>query len=332
MTLSTWRASAVYTTSANTVAAWLAGLKALVDAELAAHPTTALWQVSDYSAGNGTLVLKPTTNAASGVGARRVMFFGGVSTPSSAAVGGQASLSTSYVCCGVAPTANVDAPQQAYATGAPFTTGLWVPGGGIVAPVTSGAEKLQYFEMDQCIVVTSQRPTMVAASGNLASAIIGQMAVTMDGTSLSDFANGSSGLWTADADGTHSQQNSTSNGPFAFGSSANLNNVYGQNKYNDPIDGVVAAVPAFVSNNSLWTQAENYTGGRAGLANERYFFPIPMRQVVQNRLRYKMRQMAWGVSGTFGEEMLNDSGVRALKLGTRSDVADQGPWLTNFQA
>lgn len=331
MTLSNWRKSADYATSANTVAAWLAGLKALVDAEVAANPTTALWQVSDYSAVNGTLVIKPTTNAASGVGARRVMFFGGAA-PHATAVGGQTGMGSTYVCCGVAPTANVDAPQQSFSAGAPFTTGLWIPGGGIVSPSVSGAEVLSYFELDQGIVVASRRTTMLLTSGNVGSAILGQMAVSMDGVTLTDFANGSSGVWTADAEGDHSQQNSTNNGPFATGPSGNLNGPYGQNKYSDAVDGVVACVPAFISKGSAWTQAENFTGGRRGDANERYFFPIPMRQVVQNRLKIKMRQIAWGVSGIFGEEMLNDSGVRAIKFGTRSDIADQGPWLTNFQA
>ncbi len=329
MALSNWRASALYGAGA-TVALCLSGLKAAVDAEVAANPSTHLWTVADYSAPNGTLVLKPSVNAASGVGARRVMFFGG-QVPNTAAIGGQTA-DVGWLYCGVAPTANVDAPQQSYTVGAPFTTGVWVAGGMVCNPAVAPAlANVQYFELDQGIVLSLQT-ALFNATQSQRTAMVGQLAVSLDGATLYDFANGSGGRWNSSPENMHTGLHESDCGTFPDSNPVQAVAAgYAACRYNDPIDGVVVCtrVQTLSAN---YTPAQHQTDALRTSGSSRYFLPIPMMQVILPRLKMKMRQMAIGVEGIHAETMSSVAGVQAIKLGERGDTQGQGPWLTNLQA
>jgi hypothetical protein len=329
MAISAWRKSLPYVLG-NSVALYLSGIKAAIDAEVAANPTTALWQVSDFNATNGTLVLKPTANAASGVGNRRFILFGGVGTPSVASVGGITFATAGTLCGGFAPTAGVDAPQQSYVTGVPFTTGEYL-GGGIILTPSAGLNRVTYFELDQGIIICIHRDIQNVNNGNIATCIAGQLGVSMDGSTLYDVCSASGNAWVANPDSGLTGQISLATNMFPCTSSPN--GIYAQFKFLSPIDGVVNVIPNFTgATDAQYSATDFFEGARKGQLNERYFFSIPMRHLSFAYTEMKMRQIAWGINGIFGEAISDISGVQALKLGCRSDIADQGPWLTNFQA
>ena len=272
----------------------------------------------------------PTVNAFSGVGNRRVILFGGVGIPSVASVGGITTVPTTYLCGGYAPTAGVDAPQQSYVTGVPFTTGEYLGGGPILIP-SANLNRVTYFELDQGIIICIHRAVQTTGIDNLATCIAGQVGVSMDGNTLYEMCSSSGSEWKNNPDaGQTGQITSTT---CMFPCTLTANSIYAQFKFLSPIDGVVNVIPAFTgAPNTLYSQTDFYEGARKGDANERYFFSIPMRGLSSAFLEVKMRQMAWGINGIFGEAITDVSGVQARKLGCRSDIADQGPWLTNFQA
>ena len=329
MAISPWRMSAAYPLG-NSIALYLSGIKAAIDAEVAANPTTALWQVADFNAINGTLVIKPTANAVSGVGNRRVILFGGVGVPSVASLGGIATPGTTYLCGGYAPTAGVNAPEQSYVTGVPFTTGQYLGGGQIVIPDVN-LNRVTYFELDQGIIICIHKSIQITNSTNIATCIAGQLGVSMDGNTLYEVCSSSGSTWRDNPDG--GLTGSISSTSCMFPCTALPNSIYSQFKFLSPIDGVINVIPAFTgAPNSNYAQTDFFEGARKGSANERYFFSIPMRGLTNAFLDMKMRQMAWGINGIFGEVITDISGVQGRKLGCRSDIADQGPWLTNFQA
>lgn len=314
-TLLTWRKSDLYTIT-ETLAGFLAGLKAAIDAEVAANPSAALWEVADYDGTDGTLVIKNTAAgiAAGGSANRRLMLFGGVA-PNTAAIDGATS-NTSSLYCGVAPSAGVDAPQQAYGTGVPFTTGAWVPGGILTTVFT--LDKVEYYETAAGMVIVFREGSMTGATNNLSTAILGALAVTMDGESERDIAVGSAGLWVANAD-------TTPGGTGLYIPSANPTGSVGyvRANYLDPDDGVVRCIRLFTG------VLAGDTAGIRGVGSTRFFFPIPLRDVNNNYLRIRLRQIGVGLRDVHGSTMSDADGIRAYKIGARTDTAEDGPWLLN---
>jgi hypothetical protein len=164
---SNWRASSVQEfTAGASVADILSALKTLIDAEVAANPSTYKWSVSDYDATNGTLEIKSN---ASGVASMRVLFFGG-RTPSAAAVTFSSAEIDGFYCC-VAPAAATTGPDADYASGSPYasdsTQGVQVAD---MSDTISAADRLRYFENDeQFVLVINDRngdsDTAVCLSG-----------------------------------------------------------------------------------------------------------------------------------------------------------------------
>ena len=333
MPLSTWRQSARYPIAASTGPSIMLALKNAIDAENIINPTTSLWQVADYnpSSATGTLVIKPTSNAASGVGARRVMFFGGTTVGSAAAMGNQTGMISNGLACGVSPTANVDAPVTAYNAGAPFAD--WLPGGVVFHPSYMTPAFVNYFEMDQSIIVVLQTAAMSGLTDNINTAILGQLCVSIDGTTLYDCAMCSAGAWTDRPEGpVQNYPGNASHGPFPTHLTSMLNSSYSMSKVKDLQDGIISVCTGIQSSTDIVPAANLYTKGRIGRNNERYFFPVPMRGVIIAKTKYKMRQMAYGTTGTYGEVVSDVGGIKARMLGSRGSVEDQGIWLTNFQA
>lgn len=308
----TWRPSAVYAVSATTLAACLQALKDAVDAEVAANPSTAIWQVADFSSVNGTLVLKRRTGA--GGGNRRIMLFGGA-IPSGAATGGATGgVTTLYG--GVAPTAGVDAPQQAFTAGAPFTTGVWVPG-GIISTTYTSAERVSYWESADGIVVVWRRATTTAAGNTFVFAAGGIMSDVSDDTVI-DCSFGSAGTLAAAAYGILSSANLL----VPAGATPAASNARCQILY-----------PGDLAASSAYRIHGMGTGDSTRLKNgqQAYFLPMFMGRGGFNQLAGKLRQMAFGPAGILGQVLSTASGVIAYGVGDRLDADVDVLWLTNFK-
>lgn len=145
----TWRASDVGTfTAGAAVADVLAALKTLIDAEVAAHPSTYQWSVSDYNATDGTLELKSKD---SNVADMRVLVFGG-STPDSAAVF-QTAVNAAYLYACCSPTAGTTGPDNDYTTGDPYTADSTLGAGWGSEGHFVGADRVRYWETPESILV-----------------------------------------------------------------------------------------------------------------------------------------------------------------------------------
>ena len=316
--LMTWRAS-VLVSQTPSLAGYLAGLKTAVDAEVAAHPTAALWQVGHFNPSGGTLSLKntPVGIAAGGSPARRLLLFGG-SQPHGAAVDGAVSAGNALY-CGVAPIGGVDVPPQGYTAGVPFTTGPWISGGTFIHPGGFGADVVQYYETYAGMVIAYRSTSMTNSHGNIATAFLGALAVTMDGEAARDMAAGSVGGWTVNQD---SYANFSSEW-MPTGDAANSAG-YARASYHDPVNGITRMQRAYLTNGS---NRSAYRGSNA----ERYFLPHVMRDVTNAYCRVQLRQIALGVRDTHDATISNVAGIQARKIGARSDVPEDGPWITNFR-
>jgi hypothetical protein len=335
MPLVPWRQAARYSVSSNTAQNVITALKDAINAEVAANPTTALWQVCDFvtAANTASLTIKPTANAPSGIGARRVFFHCNTSAPPSAGFqGGQTgwSVGAQIIGFGVSPTGNTDVPTTSPQTAAPWTD--WLPGGHGYIGTYFTASHLSYFETDQGIIVVLQTALMNSANNNIITMMAGQLAVSLDGLTLYDICAGSYGAWSDRPEGAMiNSAIAGSCGPFPTHIPSHLNTANTMSKVKDPQDGIVAVCAGIQSQTSVVTAAALYTKGRRGRNNERYFFPIPMRQVIIAKTKYKMRQMAYGTTGTYGEIISDAGGVKAVMLGSRANIEDSGIWLTEFQ-
>lgn len=315
--LLTWTKATIATVPTTTVAGCLSGLKAAVDAHNAANPTTAFWVVSDYSAPNGTLVLKPTAAgiAAGGTADARIIFFGG-SAPNLAAVDGISNTATPLY-CGLATSAGVDAPQQAYTAGAPFTTGVYI--GGAVLNAFSSVDRVTYWESFDGLVVAFHRNAMTSTSTNLGNFIVGKLLVDPDGETARWFVTGSLTLWNGSNDSSASTQG------VAIPASSS-------------VAAAAARANALIEPSAIIRTFRTLQAGAAGnlaaarsAGNARYFFPIIMRASESLTTVGKLRQIAYGIQEIFGQTVSTVDGVAAHKLGSRSDVIDDGPWICNFR-
>jgi hypothetical protein len=314
MTVSTltWRPSALYTLTASTHAAAIAGLKAAVDAEVAANPTTALWQVADYS--SGTLTLKRTANGSGGSG--RIMIFGG-SSPNTLAIDGATAGSASLY-GGYAPNATADAPEASYASGVPYTTGDWIPGGLITTLLTS-IDRVTYFESTAGMFIVWRRAAMNATSTNLATFFAGQLAVSLDGSTAYHIAGGSAGLWAGSQDSVTAAGASLWIGHGGEGTASSARTNFKESAGNVKRCQKLQAL-GIASNTDRLKDA----------GAKRYFLPILMPNSDSSYIAIKLRQIAGGIEGIFGQAISDASGVAAYKIAGRSDSNDHGPWLTNF--
>ena len=329
VSLLTWRKSATYTVAAQTVAGLIAALKAAIDAEVAANPATAKWQVASYATGtSNTLVLKARAG-----GTRRLMIFGGSDVPNGAAIGGANFNSpAAWLYGGVAPTAGVDSPEQAYTTGVPFTTGRWI-GGASAGAVYSGMDRVTYHEHDDGILVLWHYQNMTGGDKKSCHLLLGGHGINMDDDTVVDVAAGSCGPWIADFD-SNSQDTSDwavnegsymqsflphtlapSNGS---GTSTGTSRIF----YNDPTAGAKQGAQMLVPINAM--------GMWKSQSNRQYFLPFFVLSISEGWLRIKLRQIAIGPAAVHDTVYTNGTDRTARKLAVRGDVASEGPWLTSF--
>lgn len=320
----TWRNSGTYSGTYTTLATALAGIKSSIDSEVAAHPTTALWQVADSSAPNGTLTLKATSvGITAGIAAAyRIMIFGG-QVPNVAAVGPAGpTLGTGRLYCGCAPTANVDAPQQSYATGVPYTTGQWVAGGFCTGTFTSMA-KIQYYESIGGIIVLIEVTSMSGAASQCSLIAAGALMVSPDGTAQIDCAWGSGDClvaqpWTI---------SSAVPGGYVPAATAAPSGDQPQLMYIDIDD--TAATRGF----RLFAPTGSVSGATSRMkrTNKAYFLPIMIGSVGTGKLGGRLRQMAFGQIAAHGD-IVND--VSAVKQAQAISLGGATPWdalwLTDF--
>lgn len=312
----TWRRSALGTLGAQTVAGAIAALKALIDAEVIANPSTYQWSVADSSVPNGTLVLKPRSGDS-----QRVMVFGGQS-PNTLAVDGATAATTSlYIGC--ADSAGVDAPQASYSAGVPFTTGNWLAGGIICTASNLSVNtwtKVEYWEHADGIFIVFRKNTMNASSAtNSCVGWGGKMAVSVDGNTGYHISGASvGGLVSAMDTGTAAAVGQ----PISHGAETALlprANYYETDTLSirqcqKMFSARVSGIPAKMRNN----------GAR------RYWLPIYMANSNEDRVTIKMRQISWGVPEAHGTTLSDVSGVEAHKIGFRDDQVGDGPWLVNI--
>ena len=308
----TWRRSALGDLSAANVAGVLGSFNTLFIAEKAANPSTWQWEVADYSAVNGTLVLKPRS------GTQRLMLFGG-SSPNSAAIdSAAAATTTTYV--GLATAPGVDAPQQAYTAGAPFTTGEWIPGGSMAGnSALSGFTKVEYWEHEDGLVLVVRSNTMNSGAGNLTLCWGGIMAVTVDGNTGISICGGPAGELSSNMDTVTTS--GASSVPFSngvTGTSSARNNFY------DADNDVVRRCEVLFKFRTTGLDLKMRDAG-----NRRYFAPIFMVNSNEDRLLIKMRQMSWGISEAHGTTYSDVDGVQGHRIAFRADQASVGFWLSN---
>jgi len=319
-TLLTWRQSAFFPWAGATNVAWgLAAINAAVNSEAAANPSTHLWVVANYSAGNGTLVLKPSTNNTIGLATRRLMFFGGVS-PNTAATGG-ATASAAYLYGGTAPTANVDSPQQAYGTGAPFTTGDWVGSGSIGFNFAFGGANhgCRYFENADGIALMLGSELMAGASVAFCG-FLGGLAVNAADTAVLDVAWGSDSLLIAGGLGP-----AVAGGrllPFNFDAPANVARARMRLSAGTIVQ---AAFPMGMT--TLPVEGGGVAFRSASLA---MYIPVVIADITNGRFGGKLRQIAFGPRGTYGDTLPGPAGS-SFAFSARTDIAADCLRLCNFR-
>lgn len=313
----TWRHSALYTVSAATVAGNLAALKAAIDAEVIANPSTYFWGVADSSVPNGTLTLKRSANGTGGAG--RIMVFGG-SAPNTNAIDAQTSATTSLY-GGFAATATSDAPEQAYTAGKPYTTGDWIPGGSILVTATiANSERVEYYETEDGIFVVFRLASMNASNSMAGSFFAGNLAVSVDGQTAYAISGGSAGALV-----TTNESSGTAGTGFFFGNGTEGTAANTRTNYQESAGNVRRCkrmtIIARVGEQEAWRDG----------ASKRYFYPIYLRNSDQTRTIIKMRQMAMGITETHNQ-LINSATLTpaCTKIAIRSDQVDCGPWLTNF--
>lgn len=308
----TWRPSAVYVVPSTNVAGALSSLKDAVDAEVTANPTTAVWEVADWNSGNGTLVLR--RRASAGGGSRRIMFFGGV-LPSTAATGGaNAAATTLYA--GVAPTAGVDAPQQAYSVGVPFTTGAWIPS-GFVAGTFTAVERVQYWECTDGVAVVWRRFS-TSSSGNVIVAAAGGLATDSTDSTVIDIAFASFNVLST----TPLAVVAGSGQLVPGGSNPSASNA----RCHILFPGDTAATLAFRIHGMGSGDASRLRDGQ-----QVFFLPMFLGRVAFEQLGGKLRQLAFGPAGTCGQTLSTASGIIAYGISDRLDTNADALWLTNFK-
>jgi hypothetical protein len=316
VTTRTWRHSALYTNATFTVAGVLAAVNTAVLAEVAAFPSTALWTVADYSAVNGTITFKRT--AVSSGGAGRIMLFGG-SVPHTLAADGSSLLNTSLY-GGYAVSATSDAPEQAYTAGKPYTTGDWLPGGQIILTATiANIERVEWYEHEEGMFFVF-RLAIMNTTNAISSFFGGFHGVSVDGSTAYAIACGSAGQWATTQDtataGAGSQW-------LSLGTEATAGNT--RTNFQESAGNVrrcrkLQVVPATAIQDALRDSG-----------SKRYFYPIYLRNSDETRLVIKMRQIGIGITEVHNQTMNTATLTPAcIKISTRSDQNDNGPWLTNF--
>lgn len=314
----TWRKSALYTNTTTNIASVLSSIKDAVDAEVAANPSTYQWAVADYSAVDGTLVLKPRSPST-----LRLMFYGG-SSPHTDATDGAAAASTSlYV--GLAVNPGVDAPQQAYTAGAPFTTNQWLSGGLIAAASNISGNswaKLEYWEHVDGFLLVIRKNTMNSGTTNANSALGwgGKMAVSADGQTAYSICGGSTGGLSSTLDTVTAAGGGI---PFSNGTESTTTN--SRNNFYESETDVIRRCQCLFKPRAAGLALKLRDAG-----NRRYFPPIYMVNSNEDRLMIKMRQMAWGVDDAHGTTYSDVDGIKGHRVGFRDDTASPGFWLTNM--
>ncbi len=115
-----------------TVAEMLAGLEAAITAD------ATLWEVSDYSAVNGTLEVKRSGSPVGELATVRMLFFGGSAPHASALSVAHTAGGTTTLYAGMSIDAATTGPTAAYTAGAPYAT-KYVRAGSITAAAAIAA-------------------------------------------------------------------------------------------------------------------------------------------------------------------------------------------------
>lgn len=313
----TWRASQVATfTAGATVADFLAAIKSLIDAEVAANPTTYHWEVSDYSAVNGTLELKPKSAT---ISSARILLFGG-SSPNAAALY-QASVATNRVYCACAPTAGTTGPDNDYTSGNPYNTTNTLGISTFSTAYQSLSDNVRYFETEEsiCIVINDAN-----GSSDMNFIIAGVIAEhPSDGRvygvashGAADVLFSASGWTAANADNRLL--------PTALAASGNSDYPHIVAVRSSP------QATCFLA----YAQAESDTGAddhaRSFDTNTNYFFPTHVFNATDQEYVGIMRQIAFGNTAILGNTQLDSLGaIKAYAVSADAVSSAQAFWLTN---
>lgn len=315
----TWYQSGLEAMASNTVAESLTALKNAVDNRVAGFPSTAMWQVasSDLVSAGKYVVLKPTS-VATGAGANadmRIMFFGGAG-PNSAAINPYTA-NTSYLYFGIAPNAGVDTPDNSFTAGVPFTTGSWQP--SLITASFSSLDRVGYFEHVGGIFVVVRAQDLSGAN-RIASGIVGECAVSLDNEDIYYMISGSYTSWSISNETNISA--ATGKWVQAFPSTTGT---YPGTFYS--MDGIT-----WTRASAIWgpRYSDSQNAWRDGGSN-RFFLPVYCRDIGGGSTMMKFRQIAFGPAALYGETLNDMNNDTAFKVGARSDVAEQGPWLTSFE-
>jgi hypothetical protein len=312
-----WESSSLGVVPAATSLGCITGLVDVVNARVAAFPGQALWEVaSSLLSGSSYVVLKPTSVAIS-AGANpdmRVMVFGGAA-PASAVVSPYTA-NSQHLYVGIAPNAGVDTPDNAYSSDVPFNTGSW-RSSAITTSLPSFVQRVQYFEYVGGIFIVF-RHEILNTSGRIINTIVGECGTSLDDEDIYYVIHGSYLAWPANVDSS----NTVGNGNWIQPEDSN-SSIYSGTYYST--DGAV-----WSRCSSIW--GPKPSASAAWISNgKRFFLPVICRDL-SGLSNMKLRQICYGPSGTYGELLYDGSGVIATKVGSRTDISEDGPWLTNFIA
>jgi hypothetical protein len=319
LALLTWYESGLSVMASANVTEALTALKDAVDTRVAASPSTAMWQVasSELVAAAKYVVLKPTTVATT-AGARadmRVMYFGG-SNPNASVITPYAASSVNLF-VGIAPDAGVDTPDVAYTAGIPFTTGSWQA--SLLTSAFASLNRVGYWEYVGGIIVMV-RSDIMNNSNRMAIGMAGEMASSLDDNTLYYYVHGGLATFPANVD----KNSAISNGNWVQPEASTTASYSGSYYSVDRVSWMRVA--------SIWgpRNDDSSLGWKKSGTSINFFLPVYCRDAIASTTMMKLRQIAYGPAGIYGDILVGTLGEKAIKVGMRTDIAEHGPWLTDF--
>lgn len=310
----TWRASSVDTfTAGASVADILAAIKTLIDAEVAANPTTYQWSVSDYDAGNGTLELKPKS---SNVANMRVLLFGG-RVPNAAATH-LATNNATYIYCLCAPTAGTTGPDNDYASGNPYNVDNTSGCAWGTEAILTFADSVRYYETAESIVIVLNDASASSDTVYVAAGVIAEH--PSDGRVYGVATQGAAK--TLQSDFWSAVSNADRALPLFQSSCANTNETrLSLLRSSKPADCflILRPVPQSSAMNHMRSQD----------TNTNYYAPLHVANASDQEYVGVMRQIAFGNNAALGATQVEGGAEKAYAVSSDPFIAREAFWLVN---
>jgi hypothetical protein len=329
---SNWRPSTIQVVGAVSVANWLAALNDLLVAEAAANPTTAIWGVSYYDAADRVLEIKKrlVTDDV------RMLFFGGA-TPNAAAMADSQLVAADMLyglCC---PTAGTTGPDALPTVGNPYTelSTLGIAMAKTGAAGQASANRIRYFENDDCFVLlvhneTSSAHTGFFMGGNLLDDPDGNpvYGISASGASTSTSAASSQPLQTSALTAQFGTLTNDKQGRFWQGSNASLSSSTagfpGTRFLKDGTSRRGLGIPTYCY------EAGNFVSMLKNEASTKsYMIPIPFVSASPAEFLGHLRQVMVGPRAALGTVLAPGGTPKAYAVSANPSGVADALWLEN---